>query len=167
MTTKPIGSESVKLIPVNFAVLSIFRLVIVNVSMLVPFKEIGLGEKLLSRCGGPTTVISALAGGPGTVLDEVITALLVYLAGAIPITCTTNVQVAPRGRAGSEKIMEPLPGGAIIVDPIQPAEVDTTPDPTLRDPKKLSTIRMLSMVFVFATGLVMVKVKLLVPLSGI
>lgn len=166
--TNPAGKVSVKLIPVNFAVLSIFRLVIVNVSTLVPFSATLSGENDFKSFGGPTTVMSALAGELGTVLLAVRTALLVYLAGAIPIRSIPNMQVVLSGKLESVNIMEPLPAGAVIVAPAQPAEVRILgTGATVRKSTKLSTMRILFIVLVLTGGFPIVKVSLVKPISGI
>src|SRR5579859_363626 len=163
-TTNPVGKVSVKATPVSATVL-VAGLVMVRVSVVVPFRGIDVGLKALAIDGGATTVRTAvLLVVPVPPSVEVIApVVLLWLPAAVPVTSTEKVQVDPTAgdavRVPPERVMVPLPAVAVIVPaPQEPVMlgVAATTTPAGRLSVKATPLSALA---VF--GLVMVKLSVL------
>src|SRR5215471_12049432 len=127
-TTNPVGSVSLNATPL-FATVFATGLVIVNVSVLVPFSGIELGLNALAIDGGPTTVSVSLAVAPVPPLVELTAPeVLVKAPAAVPVTLTTTVQ---------ELFTAMLPPVRLMLDP--PAVAEAVPPQLLVSPFGVAT----------------------------
>src|SRR5579859_1824104 len=169
-TTSPMGSVSVKATPASASVLAA-GLVMVKVSVVVPFSGMVVGLKALAIEGGATTVSTAvlLVVPVPPSIEVTAPVVLLLLPAVVPATSTEKVQVDPTaGDAVSvppDRLMLPLPAGAVIVPlPQEPVTlgIAATTTPAGRLSVKATPLRALA---VF--GLVMVKLRVLVALKAL
>src|SRR5579864_3979677 len=119
-TTNPVGSVSVNATPASATVLAA-GLVMVKVSVVVPFNGIDAAPKALAIEGGATTARTAvLLVAPVPPSVEVIApVVLLLLPAVVPVTSTEKVQVDPAAggavRVPPDRLMLPLPATAVIV----------------------------------------------------
>ena len=118
-TVRPVGRVSVNPTPVSEAGFPA-GLVIVNVSNVVLFKEIGLGTNDLEITGGASTKTEAEAVKPVPPSFEV-TALVVlfWVPAAVPVTFTEKVQGVLAARVAPDRLTTPVPAVAVMVPPPQ------------------------------------------------
>jgi len=163
-TAKPPGNGSLKAMPLKATVA--FRLVRVNVTLVVPFNGIVVAPKALAMVGGPTTVnIAVLLVEPVPPSVEVIALVeLALTPSTVPVTFKAIAQVAPGASDAPLKLMLPLAEMAVAV----PVQVEfsalglATTRPLGSESEKA---RLLSVTT--ELGLVMVKLRLVEPPTGI
>src|SRR5260221_13795688 len=138
----------------------------VKVKLVDPFSGTLAAPNALMITGGATTVIEALEVFPTPPSVEVTCTLLFFTVAVVPVTFTLNVQDALVARVAPDRLTVPEPATAVIVPPpqlpVRPFGVATT-KPAGRLSVKATPVSGM----VLATGLVMVKLKLVVPFSGI
>ena len=163
-TVSPVGSVSVKATPVSETVFAA-GLVMVNVNEVVAFRAMLLGLKTLAIDGGATTLIEAEAVPPVPPSVEVtLPVVLVCNPAAVPVTFTENVQEALAAIVPPLRLITFVPAVAVIVPaphvPVRPFGVET-----IRPAGSVSlNATPVSPTVVF--GLVMVKLRLVEPFSG-
>ena len=160
-TTIPGGRESIKVI-VDSAPGFAAGLVIVKVTVVVPFTGSELAPKLLVICGAVNTLsVAVLLVVPVPPSVEVIAPVVLGLAPAVvPITFTLIVQGVPAVTAAFETFSEVAPGVKLDVFVLPPQLLTTTPGDvsTCRPPGKLS-LKPTPVSVPLAFGLAMVKVN--------
>lgn len=164
-TTTPVGNVSLNATPASATVFAA-GLVMVKVSVLVPFSGIELGLKTFAIEGGATTVRLAVAVLPvPPLVEETAPVVLVKEPATVAVIFTTTVQ---------ELLTAILPPVRLMLVP--PAVAEGVPPQLFVNPLGVATIRPVGNVSVNATpvsatvlpaGLVIVKVSVLVPFSGI
>ena len=163
-TTNPAGSVSLNATPACVTVLAA-GLVMVKVSVLVPFTGIELGLNALAIEGGPTTVSVSVAVLPAPPSLEVTAPLVLVKAPAVvPVTFTTTVQ----------ELLTAMPP-AVRLMLVPPAVADGVPPQLFVSPLGVETTNPVGNVSVNATpvsatlvfGFWIVNVSVLVPFSGI
>jgi hypothetical protein len=167
-TCRPLVSVSLNAIPFSAVVLAA-GLVMVNVSVVVPFSGMLAAPKALLMVGGATTVkIAVLLVVPVPPSVEVMApVVLLLLPALVPVTFTEKVQDDPAaGDAASvplDRVMVLLPAVAVIVPPQVPV-----------NPLGVATTRPAGRLSVNATpanplvvlGFTMVKLSVLAPFNG-
>src|SRR6266849_1812902 len=137
----------------------------VKVNDVVPFSGMLATPNALMITGGPATVTLAFDVLPGPLSVAVTCTPLFCSPIAVPCTFTLNVHEAPAARVAPARLAEPEPPVAVIVppphDPARPFGVATT-----RPAGRLS-VNATPVSATLTFGLVMVKLKLVVPFSGI
>lgn len=164
-TVRPVGRVSVNATPVSGSTFAA-GFVIVKVSEVVAFRAIVEGLKTLAIDGGASTSTLAVAVLPVPPSVEVtLPVVLVCFPAAVPVTFTENVQLLLRAIVPPLRLIEFEPATAVIVPapqvPVRPFGVETT-RPAGRVSVNATPV---SPTVVF--GLVMVKLKLVEPFSGI
>ena len=166
-TCRPFVSVSLKAIPVSALVL-LAGLVIVKLTVVVPFRVMLAAPNALLIVGGATTFsVAVLLARPVPPLVEVI-APVVLLASpaAVPVTFTVKVQDAPCATVPPERLITPVPAVAVTVPPqvlTTPGVAATTSVPVVLGRVSLKATPLRSTV-VF--GFLMLKVTVVVPFSG-
>jgi len=164
--TSPAGRLSVNANPVRLTPL--FGLVMLMVSDVVPFNGILAAPKLLVTVAGEATIsVAVLLVAPVPPLVE-LTALVVFVTvpETVPVTFTTTVQVAPGVAIDPpDKLIEVEFAAAVTVPP----QLLVTPGvaPTCNPPVSVSLNAIPVSDVVLLAGLVMVKVAVVVPFTGI
>src|SRR5581483_6004699 len=158
-TWSPAGSVSVKPMPVRALVL---RLLIVNVRVVVPFSGIEVAPKALVTVGGTVTLMFAEAVLPVPALVEVTApVVLVKSPPEVPFTFTEKVQLAPTPRLAPD-ILTALPDALIVPqDPVRPLGEATIMPDGIASLKATPVSPM-----VFEAGFVIVKLRVVVPFTG-
>src|SRR5882757_9445802 len=163
-TTRPAGRLSVNAIP--FSVKLVFGLLMVKVSEVVPFSGMIAAPNALVIEGGVATVKFAEAVLPVPPLVELTAPdVLVYCPDAVAVTFTTRVQLVLTAMLPPVREMLVEPATAVAVPPQvfeRPFGVETT-SPVGNVSVNATPVS----ATVFAAGLVMVKVRVVVPFSGI
>src|SRR5581483_7488119 len=158
-TWSPAGSVSVKPMPVRALVLG---LLIVNVRVVVPLSVIEVAPKALVMVGGTVTLMFAEAVLPVPALVEV-TAPVVFVKSPpdVPFTFTEKVQLAPTPRLAPDILT--VPPDALIVpqDPVRPLGEATIMPDGIASLKATPVSPM-----VFEAGFVIVKLRVVVPFTG-
>src|SRR5579859_3618747 len=168
-TTSPMGSVSVKATPASATVLAA-GLVMVRVSVVVPFNGMLVGLKALAITGGATTVMGAvLLVVPVPPSVEVIAPVVLLASPAVvPFTSTLKVQDALWATVPPERLMKPVPAVAVTV-PLQVLLTlgvgATTSVPVVEGSVSLNATPVRSPGAV-RLGLLMVKVSVVMPFSG-
>jgi hypothetical protein len=161
-TTKPAGRLSVKATPVNPTV--VLGFVMVKLREVEPFSGMLAAPKVLAMVGGATTVMEALEVLPVPPLVEVTWTLLFFTPAVVPWTFTETVQLAPGASDAPLKLTEEEPAVAVAV-PLQVVfrlfGVATT------SPAGRVSVKEIAFSVWFWLLLEMVKVRLVVPFSGI
>jgi hypothetical protein len=170
-TCSPLVSVSLNAIPFSALVFAA-GLVMVKVTVVVPFKEMAAAPNALLIVGGATIFnVAVLLVSPVPPSVEVI-ALVVFEASpaTVPVTFTVNVQEVPLVTVAPERLITPVPAVAVTVPPqvfTTPGVAATTsvpvPGPPLTGSVSLKATPLRSTV-VF--GLLMVKDTVVVPFSG-
>jgi hypothetical protein len=142
-----------------------FGLVIVKLKLVVPFSGIVAAPNTLLIVGGVTTVTLAEAVPPVPPSVELIAVVVLFWTPAVvPLTFTENVHVPFAASVAADRLIELPPAVAVIVPPphvpVCPFGVDTT-----RPAGNVSENAMLLRLCV-VFGLVMVKLRLVLPFSG-
>ena len=162
-TVNPVGSVSLKATPVNATAFAA-GLVMVNVSEVVAFRAMLLGLNTLAIDGGATTLIEAEAVPPvPPSVDVTLPVVLFCVPAAIPVTFTEKVQEPLAAIVPPLRLITFVPAVAVIVPaphvPVRPFGVETTrPAGSV----SLKATPVSAVVF----GLVMVKLRLVEPFSG-
>ena len=157
------GSVSLKATPVRSPAAVVFGLLMVKVTVVVPFSGMLAAPKALLMVGAATTVMVALEVLPVPPSVEVTCTLLLFTPAVVPVTLTVTVQDAPAARMPPESVTELEPAAAVAV-PLQVLlrfGVEATTRPAGRLSVKATPF---SVTLVF--GLVMLNVSEVVPFSG-
>jgi len=133
------------------------------VSEVEPFNGTLAAPKALMMTGGATTVMDALDVLPVPPSVEVIATLLFFIPAVVPVTLTDTVQLALAASVPAERLTEPEPPTAVPVPPQVSLRfgVDAITRPAGRVSVNVTPFKV-TVVF----GLVMLKVKLVVPFKG-
>src|SRR5262245_14521645 len=137
----------------------------VKLRLVDPFSGIEPAPKNLIMTGGATTVMEALEVLPLPALPEVTWTLLFFTPPVVPWTSTETVQLVPGARLAPVRLTEPEPPTA-VADPPQALfrlGVDATTRPAGRLSVKATPVRVRFWLLLLS----MVKVRLVVPFSGI
>jgi hypothetical protein len=122
-TVRPAGNVSPNPTPVNATVA--FGLVMVKLSVVVPFRLMLAAPNAFAMLGGPITVMLAVllvAPGPLSV-DETGPVVLFCTPAAMPCTFTLTLQLAFAASVAPVRLIEPDPAAAVTV----PVQVVTSP----------------------------------------
>jgi len=159
---RPLGNVSVKATPLS--AMLVFGFVIVNVSVDVAPDTIGLGEKDLLIEGDAITVIEALEVFPVPPFVELTVTLLFFVPAVMPITFIEKVHELLAASVAPAKLIEEEPAVAVIVPPphapVNPFGVATS------NPDGKVSVKATPANTVLEFGLVTVKLKAVVPFSG-
>jgi len=123
------GSVSLKATPVRSPPAVAFGLLIVNVTVVVPFRGMLAAPKAFAIAGGATTVMEAFDVLPVPPSVEVTWTLLFFTPAVVPVTFTDTVQLALAASVPPERLMLPDPATAVAVPPqvlFNPLGVATT-----------------------------------------
>src|SRR5277367_504003 len=163
-TTNPAGRVSVKAMPVRAP--AVFGLVTRKVRLVLPPTEIIAAPKLLLIVGGFTTVMLAVPVFPVPPLVDVTVTELFCTPAVAPVTLTENVQDTPAARDAPDKLTVDAPAVAVMVPeshvPVITLGVETT-NPAGRVSVKAIPVKLP----VFGAGLVTLKLRLVLPPTGI
>jgi hypothetical protein len=163
-TVRPAGKMSVNATPVSSTVLAA-GLVMAKVRVVVAFSAMAVGLKDLAIEGGATTTILAEAVPPvPPSLDVTAPVVLFCVPAAIPVTFTENVHWLLGARVAPDKVTTLVAWVAVIAppphEPVWPLGVDITrPDGSV-------SLKPIPVRVAPAFGLVMVKLKEVVPFRG-
>ena len=163
-TTNPVGKVSVNATPVSATVLAA-GLVIVKVSVVVPFSGMLLGLKTLAIDGGATTLMEAEAVPPVPPSVEVTLPVVLFcVPAAIPVTFTENVQELLAAIDAPVRLITLVAWVAVIVpppqEPVSPFGVEIT------RPAGSVSLKPTPVSVVVVLLFWMVKLKLVEPFSG-
>jgi hypothetical protein len=111
------GSVSLNATPLRSPAAVVFGLLIVNVTVVVPFRGMLAAPKALLMVGGPTTVIEALEVFPVPPSVEVTWTLLFFAPAVVPWTFTDTVQLALAASVPPLRLTDPDPPTAVAVPP--------------------------------------------------
>lgn len=167
-TARFVGKVSENATPLRSAVE--FGLVRVNVIVEVPLVGMLAGEKAFAIDGGVNTVTVAEAVFPVPPFVEVTAPVVLFcVPAAVPVTFTEKLQLLFVGMVAPERLTLFIPCAAVIAPPsvaqeppLSPFGVDTA-NPAGSVSVKATPVSEV----VFATGFVIVNVKLVVPFTGI
>jgi hypothetical protein len=138
----------------------------VKVNDVVPFSGMLATPNALMITGGATTVMLAFEVLPGPLSVAVTCTLLFCTPAVVPLTFTLKVHETLDARVAPARVTAPEPAVAAIVppphDPVNPFGVATTKP---AGSVSVNAIPVSEMVLI--TGLVIVKLKLVVPFNGI
>src|SRR5258708_1414451 len=160
--TRPAGRVSLKPTPVSVVVVLLFWMV--KVREVEPFSGMLAAPKALMMTGGATTVMLAFEVFPAPAFVEVAWTLLFLTPAVVPVTSRDIVHEAPGARLAPDRLTEEDPSTAVAV-PLHvlfrlPGVATIRPDVRVSVNATPFSVR-------FALVLVSVKVRLVVPLSGI
>ena len=158
------GSVSLNATPVRSPAAVVFGLLMVKVTLVVPFNGIEAAPNALLMVGGATTVSVAVAAALGPPSVELTVTLLSFAPGVVPVTFTETAQEALAATVPPDKLTVPEPAVAVAVPPqvlLRLLGVATT-KPAGRLSVNDSPVRP-TLLF----GLVMLIVSNEVPFSGI
>src|SRR5215831_212220 len=157
------GSVSLNATPVRSPAAVVFGLLMVKVTVVVPFNGIEAAPNALLMVGGATTVTVAFDVLPVPALVEVACTLLFLVPAVVPWTSTETVQLAPGARLTPVKLTEDEPATAVAVPPqvLLRFGVEATTKPAGRLSVKATPFNVK-----FVLVLEIVKVRLVVPFSG-
>ena len=160
-TIRPAGKVSLKPTPVRPIALG---LLIVKLRLVEPFKGMLAAPNAFVMLGGPTTVMLAFEVLPVPPLVELTWTLLFLTPAVVPVTFTETVQDAPGARLAPDKDTDDDPSAAAAVPPhvLFNALGVATISPAGRLSVNATPFRVR-----LALVLVRVKVRLVVPFSGI
>ena len=162
-TTRPEGSKSEKAMPLR---LIVFGLLMVKLRLVLALNAIGVVPNALVMVGGLATVMIAEAVLPVPPFVEVTAPVVLFFTPeVVPVTFTMNLQMVPAATVPPLRLTLPLPAVAVVVPPhvlLSPFGVATT-----SPPGNVSVKATPFSATVFAAGLVMVNVKLVVPFTAI
>jgi len=162
-TTNPAGKISVKAMPLRLVV---FGFEIVNVRLVLVFRLIWAAPNAFEIVGGASTMMLAEAVLPVPPLVE-LTALVVlsFWPAVVPVTLTLTLQDALAATVPPLRLIDPLPAVAVTV-PWQPLE--TAGGVAITSPAGSESVNASPFsATVFPAGFVIVKVRPVVPFSGI
>src|SRR5882724_604807 len=165
-TIKPAGSASVNATP--FSVKLTLVLLSVKVRLVEPFRGIVTAPKAFAIVGGLMTVMLADAGlalvSPPASVAVTLLEVLFCTPSVTPLTSTDIVQLVLIPTVPPEKLKVAKPGGAVTVPPhplttLGVKAIDSPPGRTSVKARPFKEFAVL--------GLVMVKVRVLTPFTGI
>jgi len=162
-TTRPAGKLSVNATPVSPAG---FGFVMLKVSEVVPFSGMLAAPKNLVIVGGAAvTIMLAEAVPPVPPSVEVTLPVVLFcVPGAMPVTFTAKVQEVEAARVSPVRLIRFVPAVAVIVpvpqEPVRPLGVEIT------RPAGSVSVKPTPVKVVEVFGLLMVKLRLVDPLSG-
>jgi hypothetical protein len=165
-TTRPEGNVSVKPTPVSEVPVLVFDTVKVNV--VLPFKATLAAPNDFVMVGGPSTLtVAVLLVAPAPLsLEETVPVVLACAPAEIPITLTPNVHDPLAAIVAPVRFRLPAPAVAVIVPPpqlpVKPFGVEIN-KPAGKVSLKATPVSEVTL----AIGLVMVKLSVVEPLSGI
>jgi len=135
----------------------------VKLKLVEPFSGTLAAPNALMITGGPTTVMLAFDVLPVPPLVDVTCTLLFFTPVVVPVIFNETVQEAPGARLAPLRLVEEDPATAVAV----PLHVEFRFDgvATTNPAGKLS-VKAIPLNVKFASGLVTVKVRLVVPFSG-
>ena len=161
-TAKPPVSVSVKLMPVKVPVA--FGFVTVKLRLVAPPTAMVAAPKVFVMVGGLSTVMLAIAVLPVPPSGDATVTELFTTPAVIPVTFTENVQFTPAFRFAPVRLIVVDPGTAVIV-PASQLPVTTLGLETTKPPVKVS-VKLMPVKVPMAFGFVTVKLKLVVPPTG-
>ena len=163
-TTIPAGRVSVKPMPVSVAEL-LAGLVMVKVNVEVPPNGMLVGENALTIVGGPTTVnIAVLLVPPGPLSFELmLPVVLLFTPTVVPVMFRLIVHDPPAANAPPLRLIVVLPGEA---GKLPPQLLMTFAGLATWRPEGRMSVNATPLKLSDAFGLLIVKVKLVVPPSG-
>src|SRR5258708_29325777 len=138
----------------------------VKVKLVEPPRGMVAAPKAVVITGGATTVIVALDVFPVPPSVDVTCTLLLITLAIVPVTFTVMVHEVLEARVPLASLTVPDPATAVAVPP-HPVLTSPFGVATTRPTGRLSVNAIPVSAMVLAAGLVMVKVKLVVPFSGI
>jgi hypothetical protein len=162
-TTNPAGKLSEKATPLRLVV---FGLLIRKLRLVLAFSGIETAPNVLLIVGGLATVMLAEAVVPVPPLVEVtVPVVLFFTPEVVPVTFTMILQLVLTATVPPLKLTLPLSAAAVAVPPhaLFRALGFATTNPAGNVSVKATPLSATA----FATGLVMVKVKLVAPFTGI
>jgi hypothetical protein len=160
--TRPAGSVSLKLTPVNAAV--VLGFVTVKLKLVEPFSGMLAAPNALVRVGDATTVMEVLDVFPVPPSVELTVTELFFTPAVVPCTFTETVQLALAANVPAERLMLPEPAVAVAVPPqvlLSAFGVATT------NPAGRLSVKAIPVSAKLVFGLVMVNVREVVPFNGI
>ena len=163
-TTTPPGKLSVK--PTALSALAVFELVMVKLSVLLAFNATLAGLKALLMVGGAITVMLAeavLPVMPPASVAVTFPEVLLLSPAVVPVTFIVTVQDAPGARLAPERLTVDAPSGALPV-PLQ--VVLTLPGVATTSPAGNVSLAAIPFSVVLLLVLLKVKIRLVVPFSG-
>ena len=162
-TSNPAGSVSLNATPLRPIV---FGLLMVKLRLVLPFTGIEAAPKALLMVGGLATVMLADAVLPVPPLVEVTAAVVLFFTPeVVPVTFTEIEHELLTATVPVLRATLPLPAAAVMVPPqvlVSPFGVATT-----RPGGRVSVNATPVNATVFAAGFVIVKLRLVVPFTGI
>ena len=158
------GSVSLKATPVRSAAAVVFGLLMVKVSVEVPFRGMLVGLNALLIVGGATTVRLAVPVLPVPATVSLALTLLLFTPAVVPCTVTETVHDAPGARLELESATEDDPSAAVAV-PVH--VVLGFPGVATTKPAGRLSVKVIPLSVWFWLVLLTVKVRLVVPFSGI
>src|SRR5581483_3724557 len=164
----PAGRLSVNATPLSALAVLGFVTVKLNVVLLLSGMLVGLNALLI--VGGPTTTSDVLDVFPVPATVSLIVTLLGAVPATVPLTLSEIVHDAPAARLAPVKLMLPDPGvagGVVLQVLVKPFGVATTSVPGAALGRVSVNEIPLSTDTALLFGFVIVKVRLVVPLSGI
>jgi hypothetical protein len=137
----------------------------VKFSVAVAFTGIVAELNAADSEGGATTASDALAVLPEPPSTEVTVTLLFLAPAVVPVTFTDNVQDAPAARVPPDRLTEDDPAAPVAVPPqlLVNVGVEATTRPAGKLSLKATPVNAIAFTAVFE----IVKLKLVLPLSGI
>jgi hypothetical protein len=162
-TTRPLGTASVKEMPVTATVALGFMTV--KLRVVEPPRGMVAEPKSLPIEGGSITVKLVIKVLLVPAMAALTCTELFFTPSAVPVTLTENVQLPPPAMSAPERLTEEDPAVAVMVPapqvPDNPFGVDTT-SPAVSVSVKATPVNAAA-----AFGFVMVKLRLVVPFIGI
>jgi hypothetical protein len=162
-TSNPAGKLSVKAMPVRLVVLGF---VMVKVRLVLVFRLIWAAPNAFEIVGGASTIMLAEAVLPVPPLVE-LTALVVlfFWPAVVPVTLTVTLHDALAATLPPLRLIDPLPAVAVTVPP---QALETAGGVAITSPAGSESVNASPFsATVFPAGFVIVKLRLVVPFSGI
>src|SRR5215471_18962302 len=157
------GSVSLKATPVRSPPAVVFGLLMVKVTVVVPFSGMLPAPNALLMVGGATTVMLAVAVLPVPAVVSVALTLLLFTPAVVPCTFTETVHDAPGARLAPESDTEDDPSVAVAV-PLQ--VVLRFPGVATTRPAGSESVNEIPLRVRFWLVLLTVMVRLVVPFRG-
>jgi len=158
---RPAGKVSLNPIPVSMA--EAFGLLRLKLSDVMPFKGMLAAPKPLLMVGGDRTVTEAFEVLPVPPSVELTVTLLFLVPAVVPCTFTETMHEALDAKVPPERLTEPDPAVAVAVPPQLLLRLDGVATTKPEGRLSVNAIPLAELVF----GLLIVKVRLVVPFSGI
>ena len=158
---RPAGKVSLNPIPVSMA--ETFGLLRLKLSDVLPFKGMLAAPKPLLMVGGDRTVTEAFEVLPVPPSVELTVTLLFLVPAVVPCTFTETMHEALDAKIPPERLTEPDPAVAVAVPPQPLLRLDGVATTKPEGRLSVNAIPLAELVF----GLLIVKVRLVVPFNGI